>query len=123
MKYKNIFFEIIFIRENMFYNNFDVFNFKENEIINNIEIPNIIFFKNQIKKLSELRENIENNISRLKIKYLILSILPNQFDKIRHIIMTKYLENQNNFLRNKLKMILGNNFDINKIYCVNKFFK
>ncbi len=123
MKYKNIFFEIIFIRENMFCYNFDELNFKEKEIINNIEIPNIIFFKNQIKKLSELRENIENNISRLKIKYLILSILPNQFDKIRQIIMTKYLENQNNFLRNKLKMILGNNFDINKIYCVNKFFK
>lgn len=122
MKYKKIYFDTIFIK-NLFCHNIHEFNFKEKEIINNIEIPNLIFFKNQIKKISELRENIENNISRLKIKYLIFSILPNQFDKIKPILMSKYFENQNYFLQNKLQMILGNNFDVNNIYCVKKILK
>ncbi len=124
-KYKNIFIELIFQRNH----SLNLLN-KENEYskINNkqifhIENPNIILYQNKLKDLLNNKDDIENNISKLKIKYIILSILPNQFLIIRPILINKYLVNQNNFLQNKFKMILGNNFNINKLYYIKKISK
>ena len=125
-KYKNVFLELIVLRETIFINIFNTENeyFKsDTKQIYNIEISNISLYQNKLIELLNHKDNIENNISKLKIKYIILSILPNQFLIIRPILINNYLLNQNNFLQNKIKIILGNNFNINKLYYIKKISK
>ena len=58
----------------------------------------------------------EKKIDNLKLSYLILNILPNQYNNSKNNLLLKEYKERNNQLVDKLKIIFGNKFDENLIY-------
>ena len=76
-------------------------------------------FAEQEKKVNILissRNDIEKKIDDLKLNFLILNTLPNQYPSYKIYIIYDSLIDKNKKLEQKLKLVFGNNFNVNYIY-------
>ena len=90
----------------------------ENEIYN--KCKNADFnLSEQEKKINTLitsRDNIEKKIDDLKLNFLLLNTLPNQYQTYKVFISHDAIKEHNKKLEQKLKLVFGNNFNVNYIY-------
>ena len=75
-----------------------------------------IEIEKSINSLISSRYSIEQNISDLKLNYLILNTLPSQYETYKIFISHEALKEKNQKLEKKLKLVFGVNFNINYIY-------
>ena len=75
-----------------------------------------IEIEKSINTLTSSRDSIEQNISDLKLNFLILNTLPSQYEAYKIFISHEALKENNKKLEKKLKLVFGLNFNINYIY-------
>jgi hypothetical protein len=93
-------------------------NKKEKEICNtcvNTDF-NLLEKEENIKTITASRDKIEKKIDDLKLNILILNTLPAQYQTYKIFINHDDLMENNKKLVQKLKLVFGNNFNVNYIY-------
>ena len=93
-------------------------NKNENEIYNKCKNADFNLSKQEkkIKTLITSRDNIEKKLDDLKLNFLLLNTLPNQYQTYKVFISHDVIKEYNKKLEQKLKLVFGNNFNVNYIY-------
>ena len=89
-----------------------------NNFYNKCKNENLIFTEKEkrINILISSRNDIEKNLDDFKLNFLILNTLPNQYQSYKMYINHDSLIDKNKKLEQKLKLVFGNNFNVNYIY-------
>ena len=96
-------------------------NINGNELNNNYKlcqnsVPNLSKMKNIIIENDKLKEEIEQKLNEMKTNYLLLKTLPSNYESYTKYLSLAIIEQKNKILENKMKIIFGENFDLNKLY-------
>ena len=89
-----------------------------NNIYNKCKNENLNFTEKEkrINILISSRNDIEKKLDDFKLNFLILNTLPNQYHSYKIYINHDSLIDKNKKLEQKLKLVFGNNFNVNYIY-------
>jgi hypothetical protein len=79
-------------------------------------VPNLSKMKNIIMENDKLKEEIEQKLNEMKTNYLLLKTLPSNYESYKKYLSLAIIEQKNKILENKMKIIFGENFDLNKLY-------
>ena len=79
-------------------------------------IPNLSKIKNKINENNILKDDLEQKINEMKTNYLLLKTLPSNYELYTKYLSQAILEQKNKILEDKMKIIFGENFDLNNIY-------
>ena len=96
-------------------------NINGNELNNNYKlcqnsVPNLSKMKNIIIENDKLKEEIEQKLNEMKTNYLLLKTLSSNYESYTKYLSLAIIEQKNKILENKMKIIFGENFDLNKLY-------
>ena len=96
-------------------------NMNNNKLNNNYKlcedsIPNLTKIKNKINENNILKDDLEQKINEMKTNYLLLKTLPSNYELYTKYLSQTILEQKNKILEDKMKLIFGENFDLNNIY-------
>ena len=79
-------------------------------------VPNCSQLKTTITKNTSLKNDLEQKINDMKINYLLLKTLPNNYESYKKYLSQTILEQKNKILEEKMKLIFGENLNLNNLY-------